>query len=366
MSGGAAAGIAPGLIGRIASLDQFRGYTVLGMLVVNFLGGFDAVPGLLKHDTKHCSYADTIMPQFIIAVGFAYRLTFRKRLQRDGARGAYGHAVWRCLGLILLGVVVYGVDFTATSWNALVEQGPAAVLAAAFQRAPFQALVHIGLTALWITPVIAARPAMVAAFLLGSAALHGIALQQFYFAHAWRAGVIDGGPLGFLSWTIPTLAGALAYDAWRAAGPRRAWPVLILAGAATMCLGQLLTGLGQHGLAPPPFVPLPAGRPVDLWTMSQRTGSLSYQTFSAGFSLAAYSLFVLVCDVSGWSSRLFRTFGTNALAAYLVHDPVGELAQHFVPRDAPGWYVAVGLLVYLGICWLFLRALEARGLFLRI
>ena len=30
--------------GRIESLDQFRGYTVAGMFVVNFLGSFDATP----------------------------------------------------------------------------------------------------------------------------------------------------------------------------------------------------------------------------------------------------------------------------------------------------------------------------------
>ena len=28
---------------RIVSLDQFRGYTVAGMLLVNFIGGFQAV-----------------------------------------------------------------------------------------------------------------------------------------------------------------------------------------------------------------------------------------------------------------------------------------------------------------------------------
>ena len=31
--------------------------------------------------------------------------------------------------------------------------------------------------------------------------------------------------------------------------------------------------------------------------MSQRTGSISYLTFSAGFSLAVYALFVLACDL---------------------------------------------------------------------
>ena len=69
---------------RIVSLDQFRGYTVVGMLLVNFLGGYQAVPAVFKHHNTYCSYADTIMPQFFFAVGFAYRLTFLRRLGNGG------------------------------------------------------------------------------------------------------------------------------------------------------------------------------------------------------------------------------------------------------------------------------------------
>ena len=73
---------------RIASLDQFRGYTVVGMLFVNFLGNLDALPAIFKHHNSYCSYADTIMPQFFFAVGFAYRLTFLRRRQTLGTAKA--------------------------------------------------------------------------------------------------------------------------------------------------------------------------------------------------------------------------------------------------------------------------------------
>src|SRR3954464_9735191 len=90
---------------RLVSLDQFRGYTVFGMLLVNFVGSYAAVraalPTLAHHHT-YCSYADTIMPQFLFAVGFAFRLTFVKRKAAIGARAAYGHAVRRSLGLMLV------------------------------------------------------------------------------------------------------------------------------------------------------------------------------------------------------------------------------------------------------------------------
>ena len=76
---------------RITSLDQFRGYTVAGMFLVNFVGSFAITPTLLTHQNNFCSYADTIMPQFFFAVGFAFRLTFERRAQAEGAARAYGH-----------------------------------------------------------------------------------------------------------------------------------------------------------------------------------------------------------------------------------------------------------------------------------
>ena len=67
---------------RLTSLDQFRGYTVLGMFFVNFVGGYTAVPAVFHHHHTYCSYADTIMPQFLLAVGFGMRLSFLRRRER--------------------------------------------------------------------------------------------------------------------------------------------------------------------------------------------------------------------------------------------------------------------------------------------
>ena len=116
-------GARPGRPGRIASLDQFRGYTVVGMLAVNYLGRFAAVHPLLKHHNTYCSYADTIMPQFFFAVGFAYRLTFLRRVERDGTSAAVRHALCAGFGLLLLGLVFYGLDDGPATWEELRELG---------------------------------------------------------------------------------------------------------------------------------------------------------------------------------------------------------------------------------------------------
>jgi hypothetical protein len=132
-----------------------------------------------------------------------------------------------------------------------------------------------------------------------------------------------------------------------------------------MFAGQALTALDFRGVGPPPFV-APESRDVGVWTMSQRTGSLSYLTFATGFSLAVYAFFLWYCDVRGVSFAVFRTLGRNALAAYLLHGMVSSLVASYAPRDAPAWYVTGALGVYLGINWLFVRALERRQLFLRL
>src|SRR5262245_31995861 len=189
---------------RIASLDQFRGYTVLGMFFVNFVGAFAAIPPLFKHPNTYCTYHDTIMPQFFFAVGFAARLTLLRRWETVGPRAAYLRAVRRNLGLILLGVILYRLGPGVPRWERLDAEGLWAALAPALKRDVFQTLVHIGVTGLWVLPVLAAGPGTRVAFAALSGGLHLALSHAFYYAwvHAEPKG-IDGGPLGFLTWCIP-------------------------------------------------------------------------------------------------------------------------------------------------------------------
>src|SRR5262245_58060450 len=95
---------------RIVSLDQFRGYTIAGMFLVNFIGGFTVSPYLFKHHYTFCSYADTIMPQLLFAVGFAFRLSVGRRELTQGAEAAYFRIARRLVGLGLVGLFIYEMD----------------------------------------------------------------------------------------------------------------------------------------------------------------------------------------------------------------------------------------------------------------
>lgn len=398
---------------RLASLDQFRGYTVLGMLLVNYFGGYAVCLQVLKHSHDYCSYADTIMPHFLFAVGFALRLTFGRRVASEGLTAAHARLVRRLLGLVLVSLVIYTVGAPADNWEALARLGVWGVIAEPLKRHWFQTLMHIAVTSLWIVPVLRASATTRIAWMLGSAAAH-VGLS-YAFNFTWTntpPNGIDGGPLGFLTWTIPAIVGTLACDFFvehranlKLAGPRL-WSALwasfliMAVGWGFSCGTRLydvpadqVTALQveklasdpvwpnserlankraqaknwEAWLAEPPFVKPPGQmeRKWNYWMMSQRAGTLSYLTFSAGFSLLVYWLFFVVCDLWGVQLAIFRTFGTNALLAYVLHSLVGDAVQPFFPNDSPAWYALTGLALFFLINWIFIRHFEKQGVYLR-
>lgn len=368
---------------RLVSLDQFRGYTVLGMLLVNFVGSFAAIRAtlpVLAHHHTYCSYADTIMPQFLFAVGFAFRLTFVKRVAAIGPRAAYRHAVQRNLGLLLVAFAVYSVGSSWQKWGDLAQRD--AVLLRWAKQDLFQTLGHIAVTSLWVLPVIAARPGTRLGYAVFSGLLH-LALS-YWFNYRWAntpPNGVDGGPLGFLTWAVPLLAGTLACDVYEATRSRRVLCArFFTAGVAVMGLAYAMSCMHlapsdmdewkfhvTFAASPPPLVHVDAKPPTnDLFTMSQRSGSLTYPLFGAGVSLAVLAAFVLACDIGGARVGAFRTFGSNALAAYIIHELVFNAVKPFAPRDAPLWYVFAACAVALSICYMLVRHLEKHKLFLKL
>ena len=117
-------------------------------------------------------------------------------------------------------------------------------------------------------------------------------------------------------------------------------------------------------LAEPPFVP--PTRPISVWTMSQRAGSLSYQIFATGFSLFVYVVFIWLCDIRHMQVGFLLTLGTNALAAYVLHGMVARAIRPYAPENAPLWFGLLCFALFLAICYGFLRFLEKRQLYLRL
>ncbi|MEJ7637584.1 MAG: heparan-alpha-glucosaminide N-acetyltransferase domain-containing protein [Singulisphaera sp.] len=170
-----------GAAGRIRSMDQFRGYTVAGMFVVNFLGGLAAIHPVMKHNNTYFSYADSIMPSFLFACGFSYRLTTLRRLPQFGASRTYRRTFLRSLGLVLVSLMLSGFGKKFTSWGEFSSEGVREFVARLIKADLWEVLAIIGVSQILIMPVIAAGSRVRIAALVGFATLHVLLSYSFNF-----------------------------------------------------------------------------------------------------------------------------------------------------------------------------------------
>ena len=98
---------------RIASIDVFRGLTMLLMLFVNDIGDTDLghiqnAPWWLKHlptESDGLTLPDVIFPAFLFIVGLSIPLALERRIARgDSLARLLGHIATRALGLIFIGI----------------------------------------------------------------------------------------------------------------------------------------------------------------------------------------------------------------------------------------------------------------------
>jgi hypothetical protein len=566
--------VSPNPASRIASMDQFRGYTVAGMFVVNFLSSFAVIHPILRHNDIYFSYADSIMPSFLFAVGFSFRLTYLRRIQHAGYWQTVRAYVRRSLALVVVSLVMYGFGTEFKGWKQFSEMPPEFEplrpkasrthsfdeliaearrenpkaderstlalastigasrrdpagqpagtdphLAAARRAASVvdkeaadlmgpairriqdwkalspnrQMLVHlrialakllksdlwetlaiIGVTQLVVLPFIGLGFLGRFLALLALGATHLLlsywfnwdflyALNDNWMAKVWMTGNSrgwDGGFFGPICWAVAMLAGTLAYDLVigaqsRIAGAERliVWGIAFMAvGYAMSCLTRLyeqsepelearrveilrqqaernwLESL-KHGapaerdrdrngvaardqvledqqraypnlelaespvlppwermkgrtwrevLAEPPFFAPPRDdpkhdrqpglehRPRNYWMLGKRMPNLSFMTFASGFAFALYGLFVIACDLGGVSVGVFRTFGTNALAAYFLHHVIEEQVKNLVPRDSPLWYCLCGFGLFFLLTYACVRYLEKQKIYVKL
>lgn len=102
------------------------------------------------------------------------------------------------------------------------------------------------------------------------------------------------------------------------------------------------------------------------WQMGKRMPTVTFMLFATGFAFALYAVFVIACDAGGWRLGMFRTFGMNPLAAYIIHGMMEHAIVPLVPRDAPLWYCLAGFAVFFGATWVFVKYLEENEIYLRL
>lgn len=215
---------------RVASIDVFRGLTILVMVFVNHLAGVEGVPAWAKHmptDADAMSFVDAVFPAFLFIVGMSIPFALSRRDVREpGAlEASLRHVLARATGLVVLGVFMVnaedGHDDARMAWP--IAAWSLGVYACAwlvwgdFGR-------RAGRAVLW-------RAAGMAGFLVLAGAYRGIGAGA-EMTHQWW------GILGLIGWSY-----LVAATAWLAIGPRIAGHAAVAAACVALyAVAQRLDG----------------------------------------------------------------------------------------------------------------------------
>ena len=314
---------------RKLSIDQFRGFAIFGMILVNYLGHFEVIPETFKHPRFGMTFANAIAPFFFIAVGMSFRISFMKLAAKSGLRTAIIHSVKRYLILIFIGIVFYGPDFKADNWDALVDIGFAGLLALPF----------------------IIRSKTVRAI----AAFSFLILYQLLFAYAgygeWTmAHSIDGGPLGPLSWVSILLFGTILYDFLKECSSKEFITKTLIWGIALIVLGTLLSLL----------------QPQEVWQFSQRSMSMAYPILASGIGFITFLLFYIVNDIYKIEIPHLTILGINPLLLYILHNILINLHGSVLSSNAPVWQALSGFIVIYALCYLVAHYLWRNKMVVKI
>ena len=319
---------------RIQSIDQLRGYAIFGMILVNYLGKFPAIPEAFKHHRDlgdyppfGFSYADTVAPLFMFVVGMGFRLSFQRHVDTNGLWPARGAAIKRYTILILLGTLLYGSEFQWI-WDALVDIGFAGLLALPFilGKGPTRMVVAVAYMVLYqflyMSPQFWTHCITLQENLPPWASwFHLSQVTDFTTYGEWTINKsIDGGPLGPISWVFCLLLGTIAYDLMATKGTRTIFKGCIAWGIGLCALGYLLR--------------LQWGDFKTPWYFTQYGMSAPYPIASTGLCFLTLALFYFTADIKGFNVPTLSILGINALAIYCLQLLLLNFGGTFVDRQS--------------------------------
>ena len=386
---------------RITSIDAFRGFVMLLMLAeaMRLWTLHTAYPdsrfwSIVAYNTTHvpwqgCSLHDLIQPAFSFLVGAALPFSIdSRRAKGQGFAKMLGHAVWRSLVLIFLGILLRSMGRPQTNWtfeDTLTQIGLGYtflfLLAFASLRVQVAAFVTL-LVGFWLAFVLYPLPGPDFDYTKVGVRADWAHHYSGFLAHfnknsnlSWafdvwfmnlfprqRPFLFNGGGWSTLSF-IPTLA-TMMLGLWcgewlkSPRGMTTKLKGLVIAGIALA-----LAGLALQWLHINPII-------KRIWTSS-------YTLYSGGLVILMLAAFYAAIEVKGWRRWSFPllVIGANSIAVYVMswtmEDWVKDtLVRHlgagpFAMFGAPFEPVLKGFAVLL-VFWVILFWMYRRKIFLRI
>ncbi len=345
-------------VGRMVSLDVFRGITIAGMILVNNPGDWNHVYAPLEHAAWHgWTPTDLIFPFFLFIVGVAMPFSFSRRLSLGETKlKLWGHVVYRSFLLILLGMILTGIpDFNY------------------YSKLFLDVLQRIGVVYLFAgTIVLLAGTAAQAVIAVVCIVVYWI-LMMVIPVPGYGAGVLapDGNAWQYVD--------QLLTAGWHNHGEG----ILSLIPSVSTVLFGSLTGIwmrterGPYEKATWMFaagaVGLAVGAIMDTWfPINKLLWSSSYVVFTAGFALQMLALCYLSIDIlhhRRWSTP-FLVFGMNAIAVFFLSSLTGRIlgltgakpaiyhslfASWLPPMQASLLFAVCYILFWLGVMYILYR-----------
>lgn len=310
---------------RLASVDAFRGFAIMSMILVNFLAFFSSTPSFLKHaHGQSMTFADLVAPLFLFVLGMMYRKSLVRRASRTGRSRTYLHYVRRYLLVLVLGTLggcVAKMRITL-DWGILQAIGAAGILALPFMELAWA----------WRTS---------AALLL--LVLHGFGTIPF--AQDTLAVAEHGGPLSTLAWAAAILLSSIVGDLCDAGKSGRNMKRIAIFGLV----------LAVMGLAVAPFIPV-----------SKALVSPSYVLVATGISAVVLVGFIAISDKARVSVPTLEVLGRNALLIFLVHYVLVRLGHSFLDKATGLVVVLSGAAMIYVACYSLALILDRKRIYLRL
>jgi predicted acyltransferase len=338
---------------RIVSIDQLRGYAILGMLVVNYFGSFSLSWSQLHHHRDYMTYADTIAPLFVFVVGMAMRLSMVRRIDRVGLAEARRSALKRYALLVLIAFAIYA----GYLWDALMNIGLAGLLAIpVIDRKP-GVRIAMGLLLLAAYQAVFSMTSY-GGWLLGTVVYEKEGVLPFIFkliplGPELVKSNINGGPIGHWSWCFMLLCGTIAYDLLATRNTARIMRGCLAWGAA-LCAAGLILRLEWPGIKA-------------AWPFSQYWMTAPYALWASGLFFLTLLAFYALCD--GLDIRIphLTVLGQNPLFIYILQYLIMDSAERFLPEHTsflPG--VLVGFAVFYAACYGSACYLHQKGIIVKL
>lgn len=377
---------APQAAVRNLAIDTYRGIVMLLMMaeVVQLSRVAHAYPGnwfwnFLAYNQTHvdwagCSLHDTIQPGFSFLVGVALPYSVASRLAKGGTFGKlFGHALWRSLILVALGVFLRSMHssqtyFTFEDTLSQIGLGYPILFLLAWKPPKWQ-WIALGVLLFGYWLAWALYPGIGPGAYTGFAAHWnkqynlGNAFDQWFLNLFPRTSPYVANSGGYLTLSfIPTLGtmilGLFAGEWIRSAAPRIPMKRLLLAGGIGIASGLLLHFTG-------------------ICPVVKRIWTPSWTLFSGGLCFLFLAGLCWITEIKGWRKWTFPlvVIGMNSIAAYLIaHLWERFIIDSFRINLGPHAFQFLGLGVesllrgtaVLLVYWLALYWMYKRKVFLRV